>query len=430
MPTGHQFEGYGVTHTWTHEAALTKLVYYTHLELPHNIDVMHTVKNVAESVFHTCLNVPGKSKDNVKARVDVEILCDREKLHMKCPIGHQKNWFKPHANFCLDSIQKKEAFRWLKYVVMFPYGYCSNMSKGVNLSTGKVTGLKSQDYHIWIQQLMPVMLRGYIPEKVWRVFAQLSHFFRTLYAKQICPKVIAKLQDKVSELLCNLEMIFPPGFFTPMAHLIVHLANEALLGGPVQFRWQFCSEREFKYIQKITGNKAKIEACIAEAICLREMADAATTYYPDDVPTQHNPVTRYNVDVPENDPKLQLLQFPGGKVSPHGNLPIPFEDDYNNIDPVTYEGIFYQEEQDSGEYILEPFVEEDLGNDAETRSESVVDLKDISMLEKLLEANDNYDEPPPIDPSTLYSKDSDSDSEKEKEKETEYESESESDDGW
>ncbi|KAK1695244.1 hypothetical protein QYE76_011941 [Lolium multiflorum] len=120
------------------------------------------------------------------------------------------------------------------------------------------------------------------------------------------------------------------------------------------------------------------------------------------------------------------------QVSPHGNLPIPSEDDYNNIDPVTYEGIFYQEEQDFGEYILEPFVQEDLGNDAETRGESVVDLKDISMLEKLLEANDNYDEPPPVDPSTLYSQDSDSDSdpEKEKEKETEYESERESDDGW
>jgi hypothetical protein len=122
------------------------------------------------------------------------------------------------------------------------------------------------------------------------------------------------------------------------------------------------------------------------------------------------------------------------QVSPHGNLPIPSEDDYNNIDPVTYEGIFYQEEQDFGEYILEPFVQEDLGNDAETRGESVVDLKDISMLEKLLEANDNYDEPPPADPSTLYSQDSDSDlekeKEKEKEKETEYESERESDDGW
>jgi hypothetical protein len=312
--SAHQFVGYGATHNWTHVAALTKLEYYKDLKLPHNIDVMHTEKNVGESLFHTVLNIPGKSKDNVKARVDVQKLCDREKLHMQPPAGRRKNWFKPHANFCLDVDQRKEAFRWLKYVVMFPDGYCSNISKGVNLATGKVTGLKSHDYHIWIERLMPVMVRGYLPEKVWRVLAELSHFFRTLCAKQICPSVIAKLQKQVPELLCNLEMIFPPGFFTPMSHLIVHLANEALLGGPVQFRWQFCIEREFKYIRKITGNKAKIEACIAEATCLREMSDAMTTYYPDEVPTMHNTAPRYNTDVPKNDPELELFKCPGGKT--------------------------------------------------------------------------------------------------------------------
>ena len=31
---------------------------------------MHTEKNVAESLFHTILNIPDKTKDNVKARAD------------------------------------------------------------------------------------------------------------------------------------------------------------------------------------------------------------------------------------------------------------------------------------------------------------------------------------------------------------------------
>ena len=163
---GPQFEGYGETHNWTHVVGLTKLEYYKDLDLPHNIDVMHTEKNVTESLFHTILNIPGKSKDNVKARVDVEKLCDRKKQHMQPPDRNRKNWFKPHADFCLDSLEKKEALKWLKYIVMFPDGYCSNMSKGVNLGTGKVTGLKSHDYHIWIERLMPVMVRGYLPEHV------------------------------------------------------------------------------------------------------------------------------------------------------------------------------------------------------------------------------------------------------------------------
>ena len=106
---------------------------------------MHTEKNVAESLFYTVLNIPEKSKDNAKARLDVQKLCDRKILHMQEPEGRRKNWFKPHTFYCLDSIQKKQAFQWLKYVVMFPDGYCSNISKEVNLSTGKVTGLKSHE---------------------------------------------------------------------------------------------------------------------------------------------------------------------------------------------------------------------------------------------------------------------------------------------
>ena len=112
------------------------------------------------------------------------------------------------------------------------------------------------------------------------------------------------------------------------------------------------------------------------------------------------------------------------QVSPHGNLPIPSEDDYNNIDPVTYEGIFYQEQEDFGDFELEPIDLEDVAND-ETRGETVVNPKDIDMLKKFHEENDNDDEPPPVDEApAYYSKDSDSDSE------NENENENESDDEW
>jgi len=96
---GPRWVGYGVSDNWTHVAGLTQLEYYKDLELPHSIDVMHTEKNVGESLFHTVLNIPEKSKDYVKARVDVKKLCDRKRLHMKPPEGRQKNWFKPHADF-------------------------------------------------------------------------------------------------------------------------------------------------------------------------------------------------------------------------------------------------------------------------------------------------------------------------------------------
>jgi hypothetical protein len=32
-------------------------------------------------------------------------------------------------------------------------------------------------------------------------------------------------------VLCKLEKIFPPSFFNPMQHLILHLSYEAQMGG-------------------------------------------------------------------------------------------------------------------------------------------------------------------------------------------------------
>ena len=155
---------------------------------------------------------------------------------------------------------------------------------------------------------------------------------------------------------------------------------------------------------------------------------ARTDTGPPEVPTLHNPVPRYNVDE-----QVYYLPYPCKtkanlrgwevvfQVSPHGNLPIPSEDDYSNIDPVTYEGIFYQEQEDFGDFELEPVDLEDVAND-ETRGETVVNPKDIDMLKKFHEENDNDDEPPPVDEAPpYYSRDSDTDSENENE---------ESDDEW
>ena len=275
---------------------------------------MHTEKNVAESLFHTILNIPDKTKDNVNARVDQQNICDRPRLHMQPPTGSRKSWFKLDADFVLKKDHKMEAFKWLKHVVKFTDGYASNISKGVNLSTGRVTGLKSHDYHVWIERIMPVMVRGYVPERVWRVLAELSHFFRTLCAKEVCPEKIKEMHKKAPELICKLEKIFPPGFFTPMTHLILHLANEVLLGGPVQNRWQYGPERQNKHLRQKCGNKAKIEASIAEAVILEEVADLRTAYYPDHVPTLHNKVSRYNTEEPKYKPKLPLFIGQGGRA--------------------------------------------------------------------------------------------------------------------
>ena len=100
------------------------------------------------------------------------------------------------------------------------------------------------------------------------------------------------------------------------------------------------------------------------------------------------------------------------KVSPHGKLPDPNDDDYYNINPMTYEGVFYQEEHDD---VVRSNEDDDLGyvdldpndDDARIDGEAVVNQRDIIMLEKLNEDADDEEEPPPLSDNEEDMRDSD-----------------------
>ena len=48
-----------------------------------------------------------------------------------------------------------------------PHGYSCNISKLVSMDDLKLTGMKSHDYHVLMQQLLPVAIRG-ILERMMR----------------------------------------------------------------------------------------------------------------------------------------------------------------------------------------------------------------------------------------------------------------------
>ncbi|CAL9006046.1 unnamed protein product [Prunus brigantina] len=71
----------------------------------------------------------------------------------------------------------------------------------------------------------------------------LSRFFSQLTAKTLRKTNINQLRHDIVQVLCKFEMIFPPAFFTSMIHVMVHLPEEALLAGPVHYRWMYPIER-------------------------------------------------------------------------------------------------------------------------------------------------------------------------------------------
>jgi len=44
--------------------------------------VMHNEKNVSEAIWNTCFDIGSKTKDNVKARVDLAMICNRPSFHL------------------------------------------------------------------------------------------------------------------------------------------------------------------------------------------------------------------------------------------------------------------------------------------------------------------------------------------------------------
>ena len=65
--TGVGYIGFEEEHNWTHICGIWELPYAKALILMHNINIMHQERNFAESVVSSCLDLPDKTKDNIKA---------------------------------------------------------------------------------------------------------------------------------------------------------------------------------------------------------------------------------------------------------------------------------------------------------------------------------------------------------------------------
>jgi hypothetical protein len=119
-----EFEGYGEKHNWTHKSCLWEFPYAKALILPHNINLIHQERNVAESITSMCLDVTGFTKDNMNARKDLADLCDRPSLEARA--NARGNLTRPHAPYYLVSKDRTEILKWLK-TLKFPDRYASNI---------------------------------------------------------------------------------------------------------------------------------------------------------------------------------------------------------------------------------------------------------------------------------------------------------------
>ncbi|CAM8950242.1 unnamed protein product [Rhodiola kirilowii] len=235
---------------------------------------MHVEKNICESLLGTLLNIPGKTKDGVKARLDMQEMNIRTKLALE--LRGQRTYLPPSCT-TLSKSEKTSLCGCLKGVKV-PYRFSSNIASLVSMKDLRLNGLKSHDCHTLMKQLLPIAIRGIMSPKARTAVQRLCVIFSSLCSKVIDTSELDGLQEQIVVTLCQLEMFFPPSFFDIMVHLTVHLVREVRILGPVHMRWMYPFERYMKVLKSYVKNRQSPEGCIVQGYIAEEAVEFCTNF--------------------------------------------------------------------------------------------------------------------------------------------------------
>ncbi|KAI5342529.1 hypothetical protein L3X38_010404 [Prunus dulcis] len=141
---------------WKKKSIFFDLEYWKYLPVRHALDVMHIEKNVCDSIIGTLLEIPGKNKDGIAARLD--LLNMGVKTDLQPEYGERRTRLPP-GPWNLSRAEKREVCNSF-YGMKVPEGYSSNIKNLVSLQDSRLLGLKSHDCHTLMQQLLPVAIRS------------------------------------------------------------------------------------------------------------------------------------------------------------------------------------------------------------------------------------------------------------------------------
>ena len=81
---------------------------------------------------------------------------------------------KPKANYTLTKYVTKIVCRWNKELRMLD-GYSSNLARSASIEKGSIHGVKSHDFHVFIEILLLVVFIS-LPIHVLNLLIEISHF--------------------------------------------------------------------------------------------------------------------------------------------------------------------------------------------------------------------------------------------------------------
>ena len=114
---------------WNKKSIFFDLPYWSDNLIRHNLDVMHIEKNICDIILGTLLNIFGKTKDHLNARLDLQELGIRKNLHPTTFIDGKHIQIRPTI---FDMMNKeKDVFCSVLQNAKLPYRFASNIGKCV-----------------------------------------------------------------------------------------------------------------------------------------------------------------------------------------------------------------------------------------------------------------------------------------------------------
>src|SRR4051812_48449744 len=110
-----------------------------------------------------------------------------------------------HANYALTKAEKEIFFEVLDSIKVSS-GFSSNIKGIINMAEKKFQNLKSHDCHVIMTQLLPIALRGLLPENVRVPIVKLCAFLNAISQKVINTDILPRLQKDVVQCLVSFEL--------------------------------------------------------------------------------------------------------------------------------------------------------------------------------------------------------------------------------
>ena len=249
------------------------------LLIRHLHDCMHIEKNVAETMMKIFSNAKGTRADRLAVRKELQ---SQNKL-----VDYQpRNDGSFHKAYWVWSREDMEKVLKRITSIKTPTGFVSNLANRVT-SDYKLSGMKSHDYHVLLQFILPIAIRGTLSREIREGIYRLATFLRWICGKSIVTEEIPFWKVEIAEIMCLFEQCMPPHFFDIMPHLLVHLPEEVELGGPVHSRWLYFLERYMKTLKSMVRQKNYPEGSMSEGYLAQE-----SLFYFGEMLTRLNPSGR------------------------------------------------------------------------------------------------------------------------------------------